>query len=571
MLLLVLGGLSLPAAAQDPVGLRIQEAASQLAKGNAGTAVAQYSDLLRDQSLPSDRRAMIHNDRGVAQSRLGQTKLALEDFNRAVQLFPEHAPTYNNRGSLLLSVGLPREALKDFDRAIVLAPGYSAAFANRASTSVKLGQAQEALGDYTRAIELVPTSAAALSGRGRALLLVERPHAAIRDFTRAVNADSRFAASYRSRAEARMALEKTEEAIEDLTRAIAFDSSNAEIYVLRGYAYLFARNYPSAVKDFTRAIELDGVTAAAYEARGLAFAMLDTPTEAFADISKALEFDQRSAVAFAYRAWIYQRGGQLDIGGKDLQTALKLDANRAEVAWVKGEYELLQGKPEAAIADYRRALGVKPTFKLASDALDRLGARANDAREVELPGLGVDRWRVVKRGARYFAVNDEFRRLSVPLEMEGKGEPRLVDWEVRKPPLKGIAALRFHSGVVAGAKGPEDTEQVAIIDLFSHAVVAIQPHRLGNKYSTWSWEEGKVVVASVDGVTDEYMLRHILAKDPALLAQARRVSSSGQTPSWAPWQPWESNNWASSGPPPPGPRGPRPSQQKSLFQMLFGN
>ncbi len=568
LLLVLCWLLALPVTAQDSVGLRLQEASGQLVKGNAGVAVTIYSDLLKDSGLAGDRRAIIHNDRGVAQARLGQTKLALDDFNRAVQLFPEHAPTYNNRGSLLLSVGLVREAIKDFDRAVVLSPAYAAAFANRGSAHLKLGEAQQAVADYTKAIELVPVSAPALSGRGRALLLVERPHAAIRDFTRAVNADGRFAGSYRNRAEAKLALEKTEEAIEDLSRAIAFDPANLEVYVLRGYAYLFARNPASAIKDFTHAIEMDPQAAAAYEARALAYAVADAATEASADVNRALEIDPRSAVAFAYRGYIHQRAGQIELASRDVASAVKLAPNRAEVQWVKGEIEQQQGKPEQAVASFRQALALKPTYKLASDSLERIGARASEADETERPGLGVERWRVVKRGSRYVALHDDYRKLAVPLEMVGDGEPRLLEWEVKKAPLKGIGTLRFHAGVVAGKAGAEETEQVAILDLFASNVIAIQPHRQGAKVSNWTWDEGKVTVQSIDGVTDDLVLRQVKAKDQVAQAQPRR-SGQGGDPAWAPWQPWETNQRSSGG----GSRQARSGggQPKTLFQLLFGN
>ena len=98
----------------------------------------------------------------MANTRLGQTKLALEDYNRAVELFPEYPVAYNNRGNLLLSIGQLGEAMKDFDRALLLAPGYAAAYSNRGNAKLKLGKPAEAIADFTKAIELMPASAAPL-------------------------------------------------------------------------------------------------------------------------------------------------------------------------------------------------------------------------------------------------------------------------------------------------------------------------------------------------------------------------------------------------------------------------
>ena len=565
LILFIASGLCAPARAADEKGAaqNVREAVSAMQRSDFGQAASLYGEALADTSLTNERRATILNDRGVALSRLGQTKLAIEDFNRAIQLLPEYAAIYNNRGGLLLSVGLTREALKDFDRALLLAPGYTAAYNNRANAHMQLGNAQDAIRDYTKAIELVPASAAPLSGRGRAHLAQQRPHAAIRDFTRAINSDARFASGYRSRAEAKMAIDRYDDAIEDYSRAIAFDVNNGEVYILRGEAYLKARNVANALKDFSRAVELDGRSSTALLARGHAYGLADAIDDALADFNRAIEIEPRSAVAFAYRGWIYKLAGQVDIGMKDVQTALKLDAARAEVHWAKAEIEAELGRKEQAVEDLRRALQLRPGYRDAIDSLARLGFQLADQGEKVVTGAGVDRWQVVIRGGRHFAVHDDYPRLAVPLEMAGAGEPKLLDWELRAAPLKGIGALRFYAGTVEGKQGPEEIEQVAIVDLPASSVVAIEPHRQGGKVATWTWDEGKVTVASVDGVKDEFVLRDTKPKEQAAAQQPKRAATSTSGSSgWAPWsQPWGGGG-SSSGSKSKG-------KPKTIFDMLF--
>jgi hypothetical protein len=124
-------------------------------------------------------------------------------------------------------------------------------------------------------------------------------------------------------------------------------------------------------------------------------------------------------------------------------------------------------------------------------------------------------------------VNDDYPRLRVPLEMSGTGQPRLLEWELKKSPLKGIGVLRFFGGTVEGRSGPEDVELVAIIDLNRDNIVAIEPHKQGNRVSTWTWEEGKVVIASVDGVTDEFILRNTSTQEAS---SSRRSSPAACAP-----------------------------------------
>ena len=548
----------------------MDEAASAMSRGNTAQAVASYTEALKDTSLSNDRRAVVLNDRAVANVRLGQTRLAIEDFNRAAQLFPEYPALYNNRGNLLLALGLPKEALKDFDRAIVLAPGYVAAYNNRAATHLKLGSHREAIADFTRAIKLAPQSPAPLAGRGRAHLAQGRPHAAARDFTRAAAADARFAPAYRSRAEAKVEAGQLEDAIEDYSRAIVFDPNNFESFILRGHAYLAFDNPASALKDFARAIEIDPKSPAGYQSRGLAHGIAEASDDAFADLNKAIELDPRSAIAFAYRAYVYKLGGQVEVGAKDIETALKLNPALPEAFWVKGELEEAAGRTEQAIEDMKKALAAKPSLRQARAGLERLGATFENNDDQDVPGAGTALWRVVSRGGQFFAVTAEYPKLRVPLEMVGEGTPQLIEWELKKPPLKGIGVLRFHGGSIAGAAGAEDIEMAAIIDLVAGTVVGIEPQRQGAKVATWTWDEGKLSIASLDGVTDEFVLRNVKPKDQlpvAGTAQRRYTSNDQKTPGWAPWS--DQYGVAPSGS--DSRRPPSRSQQKpkTLFDLLF--
>jgi len=537
-----------PAFAADGVSVpsQVEEGAAQLVRGDVAKAVATYSEALKDTGLANDRRATILNDRGVANVRLGETKLALEDYNRAVELFPEYPVAYNNRGNLLLALGQYGEATKDFDRAIVLAPGYAAAYSNRGNAKMKAGKTRDAILDFTKAIELMPASAPPLSGRGLAYLTVGKPHAAIRDFSRAVNADARFASAYRNRAEARMAVGQREEAIEDLSRAVAFDVGNSELYVVRGYAYLLDGNTASAIKDFARAIELDGKSSAAYAGRGLANGVAEAADDAYADLNRAIELDPRSPAAFAFRAFVYKQNSQPDIGAKDVQTAIKLDANAPEALWARGEIEEATGQADTAIADLRRVLQLRPSWRFAADALKRLGAPADDADDKAVPSLDFGKWHVVQRGKDYAATSDEYPQIRVPLEMTGEGLPKLLDWEVKAPPYANYGILHFSGGrVPVKGGGFEDAELAAIIDIPSAKVIAIEPHKQGNRVATWTWDGDSLLVASVDGATDQYQLRPV----NVAVAGQKRPYGTGQA----------------------GDAPQRRSRPKTIFDLLFGN
>jgi hypothetical protein len=155
--------------------------------------------------------------------------------------------------------------------------------------------------------------------------------------------------------------------------------------------------------------------------------------------------------------------------------------------------------------------------------------------------------------------------------MMADGKPRLIEWEPRRPPLQGIGTLRFY----AGHAGNLDIEQVALIDTQAAKVIGILPQRVGDRESKWTWDETRVSIASIDGVTDEFTLRVEKPKEAAPVAAApqnRRVVSSGEgsqrgIPFWAPWA---QKDWGggSQQRQQPHRQGSRP---KTLFDTLFGN
>lgn len=540
------------------------QAAAALAKGNVEQAVAAYTKSLKETDLANDRRAVILNDRAVAYVRLGQVRRALEDYNKALELFAEYPAAYNNRGNLLLSLGHPKEAIKDFNRAILLAPKYGVAFSNRANARLRLRAYREAVADFTKSIELLPGTAAPLSGRGVAFLSGGKPHAAIRDFSRAVKADTSFASAYRNRAEARMNIQQSQEAVEDLTRAIAFDPNSSDNYVLRGYGYLMTGNIDAAITDFTAAIERNVRLASAYQARGLAYGLSEKYDEAFADLNQAIELDPRSAIAFAFRGFIYKQTDRFDIAEKDVQAALRLDKRSPEAIWVRGTIAEAGGQADAAVKYYRAALAIKPGWQLASDGLRRLGAGTELTDETDVPGLGLDdQWRVVVRGTSFTAIKSDNGSVRVPLEMLGQGKPKLLAWDIQAPPYQRYGILRYASGKVPSGKGEETvaTEQAALIDLVDEKVIAIQPHRKGSRVANWTWNDGLVRIAAIDGVTDEFELK--MARPKVSSAGARRGGYADDGGQWAPWdQPF-------AGPRDSNRRARKRRKPKTIFDLLF--
>ena len=416
-------------------------------------------------------------------------------------------------------------------------------------------------------------------------LALLRPHAAARDFSRAVEADARFSQGYLKRAQSMLMTGSYSEAIEDLSRAVAFDVNNAEIYSQRGEAYLAVREIPAALKDFSQAIAIDPRHVRAYQGRGLAHAYANSFDEAFADLNRAIELDPRSARAFAFRAFVYKQTGQVGVGGKDIETALKLDEKSGEVLWAKAEIEEAQGRTEQAIADAKQALLSQPGLRDAIDLLRRVAPDRMDDSGIVIAGAATAPWRVIRRGAQYEALSDDYPRLAVPMEMIGEGSPKIIAWEEKAAPHEGFAVLRFSAGTLTSAQGKEEVEMAALIDLTQQTVLSVVPNRQGDKTSNWSWEDTRVTIAALDGVNEEIPLNPgggygamAGAAGAAVGAGTRRLSTgsgagrgTGSGGAWAPWnQPFGMPNAGSSTSSKTSKSAQkRKKKPKSFFELLF--
>ena len=169
--------------------------------------------------------------------------------------------------------------------------------------------------------------------------------------------------------------------------------------------------------------------------------------------------------------------------------------------------------------------------------------------EVEIKDGGLGTWRIVRSGIMLTAVTSANPQLRVPLEMLGHGQPRILEWELKTAPYKGLGVLRYHAGKVETAAGPEEMEHSAIVDLAANTIVGVELQRKGDKVAQWTWDTGRLVVLSADGVTDEFQLggtQVALAPPPE--------------PKKAPPPNWAGQRQAQQ----------RSTKPKSLFQLLFG-
>lgn len=241
-----------PAIAQtgDPYTRALSEGNRFASTGEWSSALARYSDAL-------DHRVTFEAlmCRGLAYYHLGEFRLALNDFNRAVSLDGGNAAGFNNRGTVFQALDLPDQALADFNRALTLKPDYGEALYNRGHLFRLSGRFAEAQADLDRLLELAPKAWLGYYERGLVYMAQGLAPLALADFSRSQTLNEGFPDVYLARGQIRIMLEQYTQAIEDLNRYLKFTPDSAEGLIYRAIAWNFGGYPDRALEDYNRALE----------------------------------------------------------------------------------------------------------------------------------------------------------------------------------------------------------------------------------------------------------------------------------------------------------------------------
>ncbi len=115
--------------------------------------------LWTDTIQKSPNSASAYLARGTAYNARGQMDLAIEDFDRCIEIEPHFVRAYNNRGIAYYTKGDFSRALEDYNKLLKLNPKFSSAYLNRGAVYYAQGNVGKAFEDWTKAIELDPLSA----------------------------------------------------------------------------------------------------------------------------------------------------------------------------------------------------------------------------------------------------------------------------------------------------------------------------------------------------------------------------------------------------------------------------
>ena len=270
--------------------------------------------------------------------------VAIQDLERAIKIDPQLGEAHYLIARLhSLPAGDPDRARKAIEQAIEHTKKDTLAHARAITLRANLipfnpnpktdeekeaaeKAAQERLKDYAAAIELAPADDEAVRSRGRFYL----------------------------------AQGKFKEAIEDFSTALELDQDNLEARLLRARAYQQDGDAKRAREDLDILLKKQPGLVAGLELRAVLAASNREFTQAIADFEELLKVAPKNAELLAQIGVLYQASKKPRAAIEKFNAALEQDEGLFAALRGRADAYLSVGKQAEAIADYERALKVRP-------------------------------------------------------------------------------------------------------------------------------------------------------------------------------------------------------------------
>ena len=157
--------------------------------------------------------------------------LALEQFDRSIEIYDGFYKSWLNRGLSLMRLNRNEEALESISKAAAIEPDESLVYYNRGLVYERLNDLQNAISDFTRAISLNPSVMQFYKDRGKAYVWMRDFAAAEKDYSTILSVDPSNAEMWFRRSLARTSQDKFEEGLEDALRARSLGFPVEEEYI----------------------------------------------------------------------------------------------------------------------------------------------------------------------------------------------------------------------------------------------------------------------------------------------------------------------------------------------------
>jgi tetratricopeptide (TPR) repeat protein len=217
----------------------------------------QDSETLWNHTLAcTTENALAHTNLGLALSKKGSLDLAITQYQKSLEIWPDFSTTHNNLASALLDEGRVDEAIAHELQALQLKPDYAEARYNLGRALFQKGRLDEAIVQYQAALELKPGFAAARLGLATALRKAGRLDEAIAQYQEALRIAPSFGTVHNDLGTALRQRGRVDEAIDHFQKALETMPDNESVHFNLANAFLQKGRVDEAIAQFQFALQI---------------------------------------------------------------------------------------------------------------------------------------------------------------------------------------------------------------------------------------------------------------------------------------------------------------------------
>jgi tetratricopeptide (TPR) repeat protein len=306
--------------------------------------------------------SLLFNIIGACYAGLGEFNLAIENYEKSININPEYARAHFNLGSVLQDLNSIDLAVKSYKRAIQINPEYAEAYNNIGVIFQSLEKHDAAIKSYEKAIEIQPDYVEALYSLGVTLQNLHQFNAAVKNFEKVIAIKPNFFELHNNLGVLMQKLGYFDKAVEHYKKALAVKPDFSNAFNNLGIVYHELGHYDNSLKSFQKAIALNPIYVEAHSNLGdmlQDFNRLDAAVKCYV---KVLSIEPDDVEVNNNLGVAYQKLNQLTEAIRCYRKVLSIDPDHLE-----GQYNLgyaLQGLNQfnEAIAFYEKAIAIKPDF-----------------------------------------------------------------------------------------------------------------------------------------------------------------------------------------------------------------
>jgi tetratricopeptide (TPR) repeat protein len=319
-------------------------------------AVTLWTDVVA--KSPNKVRAL--SSLGAALADQGNLDAAINHYQKALQIDPEHVLTHNNLGLALVGLGNLDAAINHYRKALQIDPEYLPARINWGIALRKSNQIDAAIEQFLLVLQMSPSNPEAHHYLGDAFFKKGMLDEAMVHSLEAVRLKPHFAEAYFKLGLFSAEGGQTEKAIGYYRQALSLKPDFAEAHINLGHLLAERGKLHDALWHYQQAKEYDPAMEAADLHLAQAYVQQGDADKAIGTLRALLKLKPDSAEAHHRLALLLAQKGDYDGAGTHYTRALNLNPRLAKAHYNYGNLKAQKGAVAEAAEHYRAALALDP-------------------------------------------------------------------------------------------------------------------------------------------------------------------------------------------------------------------